>query len=49
MPIHFLTRGTSGVRLQDAFRGDIEDMDDKDSLPFDEDCKAITMRIQVGS
>lgn len=45
--ISFSTRFGPGVRLLDALRGNLEGVDDKDELPFDARCGAITIRIRV--
>ena len=45
--IYFLTRGSPGVRLPDAARGRVEDMDDKDSAPRDVGRGGITIRIHA--
>ena len=45
--ICFRTRSSPGLRLPDAARGHVEDMDDKDDSPFDVEVGGITIRIHV--
>jgi hypothetical protein len=51
VPTHFIrfsTRGSPGVRLPDALRGNIKFMDNKDGFPFDALDNGVCVRIQVG-
>ena len=46
--IFFFTREESGVNLADARGGKFGGINDRDSFPFNEDCRGITIRIHVG-
>lgn len=47
-PILFSTGKTSGVNLAKALDGKFAGILDRDSFPFNEDCRGITIRIHVG-
>jgi hypothetical protein len=49
LPILFSSRLSPGVRLLDAFRGNFEGIDDRDTFPLGTDTRGMSIRIHVGS